>query len=301
MNAEIKTEWAEELAADLVKRSFSEPHWEKKQGAVVANERLTLFGLPIVVDRKMQYSKIDSMLCRELFIRHALVQGEWDSQQQFDRENKALLIELEAQAERARKPELAPGENEVFRFYNNRVPLDVFSTRSFEGWWKKAKVETPNLLKMTKDNLLEVELVELDESDLPTQWVYDGQQFNLSYRFDPGAVDDGVTVDVPVAVLAGLQKDPFEWLVPGMRLELITELIRSLPKSVRKNVVPANDWAKKALSQLPEVPTGELLTLLAKTLQQLSGVRVAPSDFDYSKLPSAMRMAYRVEIGRAHV
>ncbi len=294
MNAEIKTEWAEELAGDLVKRSFSEPHWEKKQGAVVANERLTLFGLPIVVDRKMQYSKIDSMLCRELFIRHALVQGEWDSQQQFDRENKALLIELEAQAERARKPELAPGENEVFRFYNNRVPLDVFSTRSFEGWWKKAKVDTPNLLKMTKDNLLEVEFVELDESDLPTQWIYDGQQFNLSYRFDPGAIDDGVTVDVPVAVLAGLQKDPFEWLVPGMRLELFTELIRSLPKSVRKNVVPANDWAKKALSQLPEVPTGELLTLLAKTLQQLSGVRVEPSDFDYSKLPSAMRMTYRV-------
>jgi ATP-dependent helicase HrpA len=205
MNAEIKTEWAEELAGDLVKRTFSEPHWEKKQGAVVANERLTLFGLPIVVDRKMQYSKIDSMLCRELFIRHALVQGEWDSQQQFDRENKALIIELEAQAERARKPELAPGENEVFRFYNNRVPLDVFSTRSFEGWWKKAKVETPNLLKMTKDNLLEVEFVELDDSDLPTQWVYDGQQFNLSYRFDPGAVDDGVTVDVPVGVLGGLQ------------------------------------------------------------------------------------------------
>lgn len=294
MNAEILPEWAEQLAGDLAKRSFAEPHWEKKQGAVVAVERVTLFGLPIVVGRKMQYSRVDPMLCRELFIRHALVEGDWDSQQQFDRENKVLIKELEAQAERARKPELAPGENEIFRFYNNRVPLDVVSTRSFEGWWKKAKQETPTLLSMTKQNLLEVEVQELSDEDLPTQWIYDGQQFNLSYRFDPGAVDDGVTVDVPVAVLAGLQEDPFEWLVPGMRQELVTELIRSLPKNIRKNVVPANDWAKKALAQLPEVPTGGLFELLAKTLQQLSGTQVSASDFDQSKLPSAMRMTYRV-------
>ncbi len=294
MNAEILPEWAEQLAGDLAKRSFAEPHWEKKQGAVVALERVTLFGLPIVVGRKMQYSRVDPMLCRELFIRHALVEGDWDSQQQFDRENKVLIEELEAQAERARKPELAPGENEIFRFYNNRVPLDVVSTRSFEGWWKKAKQETPKLLTMTKQNLLEVEVQELSDEDLPTQWIYDGQQFNLSYRFDPGAVDDGVTVDVPVAVLAGLQEDPFEWLVPGMRQELVTELIRSLPKNIRKNVVPANDWAKKALAQLPEVPTGGLLPLLAKTLQQLSGTAISAGDFDPSKLPSAMRMTYRV-------
>ena len=294
MNAEILPEWAEQLAGDLAKRSFAEPHWEKKQGAVVALERVTLFGLPIVVGRKMQYSRVEPMLCRELFIRHALVEGDWDSQQQFDRDNRQLIKELEAQAERARKPELAPGENEIFRFYNNRIPLDVLSTRSFEGWWKKAKHETPNLLTMTKQNLLEVEVVELSDEDLPTQWSYDGQQFNLSYRFDPGAIDDGVTVDVPVAVLAGLQQDPFEWLVPGMRLELVTELIRSLPKNIRKNVVPANDWAKKALSELPEVPTGALLTLLAKTLQNLSGTVISASDFDSSKLPSAMRMTYRV-------
>jgi ATP-dependent helicase HrpA len=294
MNAEILPEWAEQLAGDLAKRSFAEPHWEKKQGAVVALERVTLFGLPIVVGRKMQYSRVDPMLCRELFIRHALVEGDWDSVQQFDKENRSLISELEAQAERARKPELAPGENEIFRFYNNRIPLDVLSTRSFEGWWKKAKQETPKLLTMTKQNLLEVEVQELSDEDLPTQWVYDGQQFNLSYRFDPGAIDDGVTVDVPVAVLAGLQQDPFEWLVPGMRQELVTELIRSLPKNIRKNVVPANDWAKKALAQLPEVPTGALLTLLAKTLQQQSGFPIAAGDFDPGKLPSAMRMTYRV-------
>ena len=294
MNAEILPEWAEQLAGDLAKRSFSEPHWEKKLGAVVALERVTLFGLPIVVGRKMQYSRVDPMLCRELFIKHALVEGDWDSQQQFDRENKLLIQELEAQAERARKPQLAPGENEVFRFYNNRVPLDVVSTRSFEGWWKKAKLETPKLLTMTKQNLLEIEVPQLSEEELPTQWIYDGQQFNLSYRFDPGAIDDGVTVDIPVAVLAGLQQDPFEWLVPGMRQELVTELIRSLPKNIRKNVVPANDWANKALSQLPEVPTGGLLELLARTLQQLSGVVIKPTDFELEKLPSSMRMTYRV-------
>lgn len=294
MNAEILPEWAEQLAGDLAKRSFAEPHWEKKQGAVVALERVTLFGLPIVVGRKMQYSRVDPMLCRELFIRHALVEGDWDSQQQFDRENRKLIQELESQAERARRPDLAPGENEIFRFYNNRIPLDVFSTKSFEGWWKKAKQESPKLLTMTKENLLEVEVQELSDADLPTSWSYDGQQFNLSYRFDPGAIDDGVTVEVPVAVLAGLQSDPFEWLVPGMRQELITELIRSLPKSIRKNVVPATDWAKKVLTLLPEVPSGELLSLLAKTLRELSGVPISAQDFDPAKLPSAMRMTYRV-------
>ncbi|MEZ7857484.1 MAG: ATP-dependent RNA helicase HrpA, partial [Aquiluna sp.] len=180
MNAAVDPAWAEELAGDLVRRSVSEPHWEKKLGAVIGLERVMLFGLTLVANRKVQYSRIDPMLCRELFIRHALVYGEWDSKQVFDQKNKDLLIDMEAAADRARSPQLAAGEDDVFRFYNNRIPLDVFSTGSFEGWWKKAKHEKPEFLNMTKAELLGADETQLDEADYPGQVVIDGQEFSLS-------------------------------------------------------------------------------------------------------------------------
>jgi ATP-dependent helicase HrpA len=293
MNAAIDPAWAEALAGDLCKRSFSEPHWEKTQGSVVAYERVMLFGVPIVVSRRMQYSRIDAELCRELFVRHALVQGEWDSKQQFDRNNRSLMKQLEAEADRARKPQHSPDEDDAFRFYISRIPAEVFSTRTFEGWWRKAKHETPNLLTMTREDLLGEQIAAPDEHEHPTEWSHNGQKLKLRYRFDPAATDDGVSVDVPLPILASLDSDPFEWLVPGMRLELITELIRCLPKALRKNVVPAADWAAKALAQLPEEPNGNLFAVLAKTLQHLSGTKMSAEDFDVSKLPNSLRMTYR--------
>ena len=167
MNAAVDPAWAEELAGDLVRRSVSEPHWEKKLGAVIGLERVMLFGLTLVANRKVQYSRIDPMLCRELFIRHALVYGEWDSKQVFDQKNKDLLSDMEAAADRARSPQLAAGEDDVFRFYNNRIPLDVFSTGSFEGWWKKAKHEKPEFLTMTKAELLGADETQPRRSRLP--------------------------------------------------------------------------------------------------------------------------------------
>jgi ATP-dependent helicase HrpA len=294
MNAAIDPAWAEKLAGELCKRTFSEPHWEKTQGAVVAYERVTLYGVPIVTNRRMQFSRINLEYSRELFIRHALVQGEWDSKQAFDRANRALLKELEALADRARKPQLAPDEDDVFRFYDARVPAEVVSTRSFEGWWKAARHTTPDLLTMTRADLLGEQNQQADGVEHPSEILVSGQEFRLSYRFDPGAVDDGATATVPLPVLATLTPDAFEWLVPAMRAELVTELIRSLPKNLRRNVVPAADWAAKALAVLPEVPAGNLLVTLAKTLQQLSGTKFEAADFDTSRLTSAMRMTYRV-------
>ena len=294
MNAAVDPAWAEELAGDLVRRSVSEPHWEKKLGAVIGLERVMLFGLTLVANRKVQYSRIDPMLCRELFIRHALVYGEWDSKQVFDQKNKDLLIDMEAAADRARSPQLAAGEDDVFRFYNNRIPLDVFSTGSFEGWWKKAKHEKPEFLNMTKAELLGADETNLDEADYPGQVVIDGQEFSLSYLFDPGNEHDGVSVEVPISLLASIRPEGFEWLIPAMRLELITELIRSLPKAVRKNVVPAKDWAAKVIRNLPTEPTGKITEVLATQLQSLSGVRVAPEDFSPEVLPAQLKVSYRV-------
>ena len=294
MNAAINPEWAEALAGDLVKRTFSEPHWQKTQGAVVAYERVMLFGVPIVTNRRMQYSRIDTAYCRELFIRHALVEGDWDSVQQFDRANRNLIKQLEALAERARKPQFAPDEHDIYRFYSQRIPAEVFSTRTFEGWWRKAKHETPSLLTMTRDDLLPAEVQEPNEQENPKSWTMNGRELKLRYRFEPGAPDDGVTVDIPLELLSEANADEFDWLVPGLRVELVAELIRGLPKNLRRNVVPAVDWAKKALATLPEYPNENLVATVAKTLRSLSGTHMTAADFSPEQLPSSMRMTYRV-------
>ncbi len=294
MNAAINPEWAEALAGDLVKRSFSEPHWEKSQGAVVAYERVMLFGVPIVVSRRMQYSRIDPSLCRDLFIRHALVHGEWDSKQQFERANQQLLKQLEALADRARKPQFAPDDEDVYRFFNARIPEEVISTRSFEGWWRKAKQHTPDLLTMTRDDLLPPEIQPPSEKDNPKEWALGEHKLKLRYRYEPGAPDDGVTVDLPLGILSQINADEFDWLVPGMRTELIAELIRGLPKNIRRNVVPAADWALKALSALPEHLDEPLVATLAKTLRTLSGTHMTAADFNFAALPTSLRMSYRV-------
>ena len=294
MNAAIDPAWAERLGGDLCKRSYSEPLWDATQGAVIGYERVLLFGVPIVARRRMQFARVDAAFSRELFIRHALVMGEWDSKPAFDRANRSLIKQLEAAADRARKPQLAPDEDAIFNFYHQRIPAEVVSTRTFEGWWRKAQNETPKLLTMTREDLLGEEQASPDEHDHPSQWLHNGQQLKLRYRFDPGATDDGVCVDVPLPILASLNSDEFDWLVPGLRLELVTELIRSLPKNVRRHVVPANDWAKRALAALPETPKGNLAVVLAKTLQQLSGTKIDAADFDLTRLTTALRMTYRV-------
>lgn len=294
VNASIDPAWAEELAGDLCKRSVTEPHWEKKLGAVIGFEKVNLFGVPIVQGRKVQYAKIDPLFCRELFIRHALVYGEWDSNQVFDKKNKELLQEMEADADRARSPQLAANEDDVFRFYNNRIPLDVFSTRSFEGWWKKVRLDSPDFMTMTKAELLGADTSAASLEDHPGSMVVDGQEFNLSYVFDPGSPHDGVVVEIPVTLLAGVTQAGFEWLVPSMRMELITELIRGLPKPIRKHVVPAKDFAAKVLSSLPEEPNGDITSAVAHELKQLSGLRVQESDFNLASLATSLQVSYKI-------
>jgi ATP-dependent helicase HrpA len=294
MNAAIDTAWAEEIAGDLCRRSYSDPHWEKKLGAVIGLERVVLFGLPIVSGRKMQYSRVDPLFARELFIRHALVAGEWHSPQAFEQKNLQIIGQLAELAERTRNPRLLPDEEDLFRFFHNRIPLDVFSTRSFEGWWKVAKNEKPELLTISQEKLFGERVEEPTEDDAPKMWLQDGQQLKLSYRFDPGAIDDGVTVEVPLPLLSTISPENFDWLIPSMRSELVTELIRTLPKVIRRNVVPAADWARKTLDLLPDQPQGRLTEVLAQTLQRLAGVKIEAGDFDLEKLPSSLRMTYRI-------
>ncbi|WP_349897559.1 ATP-dependent RNA helicase HrpA [Parafrigoribacterium soli] len=302
MNAAIDLAWVEPLAGDLVKRSYGEPHWEKKQGAAVAYEKVTLYGVPIVARRRIQFSRVDPVYARELFIRHALVEGEWDLDRTgaqvkaFDLANRGLRAELAELEERTRRRDILYDDEAVFEFYDRRIPADVVSQRSFESWWKKARLESPTLLTMTRENLVADEpgAEPVDETSYPTHWQQRDQRLSLSYHFEPGASDDGVTVTIPIALLAGLSADGFDWQVPGLREELVTSLIKSLPKAIRRNVVPAADWARRLTAELPLEPDGGLTTVLAELIRSKTYVPVAGTDFDLGRVPAHLRMSFAV-------
>ncbi|WP_449279688.1 ATP-dependent RNA helicase HrpA [Leucobacter sp. GX0328] len=299
--AVVDPAWAEELAGPLAKRSYSEPHWEKKQGAAVAYERVTLFGVPIVDRRRVQLARFDQAHARELFIRHALVDGDWESPQAFDRANRQLRRELEQLEERTRRRDIVSDDEAIFEFYDARVPADVVSTRSFEGWWKEKRRTAPNFLHLRRDDLMEDEAEAVDEHEFPRQWKHGDQTLRLRYRFDPTAADDGVTVNVPLPLLPRLDSADFEKLVPGLRQELVTALIKTLPKAIRKHVVPAADWARQllvAVSPKVEHDDASLLRLLADEIRRRTSVPVSPDDFAPDRLPSHLTPTFRVVDGR---
>jgi ATP-dependent helicase HrpA len=296
----IDTAWVEPLAGDLLKRTYGEPHWEKKQGAVVAFERVTLFGVPIVQRRRVQYNRIDPVHSRELFIRHALVEGEWESQQAFDRSNRKLRRELEQLEERTRRRDILLDDETVVAFYDARIPAEIATTRDFEGWWRRTRRDQPDLLTMRREDLLDESAASAaeDDDEYPTQWRSGDQRLAVRYRFEPGAEDDGVSVQVPLAVLPRMREEGFDWQVRGLRKELVTALIKALPKQIRKNVVPAADWAEKIVTELPDdaptTPTESFRATLAKTIQRLVHVPVSESDFDMSRVPSHLLPTYAV-------
>ena len=258
--ASIEPEWVEPVAAHLVKRSYSEPRWSKSRGAVIATEKATLYGIPIVADRAVNFARIDPVTSRELFISRALVEGDWQTRHHFFRDNATLLAEAAGLEQRARRRGLVAGEDALFAFYDARVPADVVSARHFDAWWKKQRDETPDLLTLTLDDLLSAEAADVDSAAYPEAWTSEspGQPagLSLSYAFEPGADIDGVTIDIPLSTLNQARPDEFSWQVPGLRQELVTELIRSLPKALRRELVPAPDVAREVLARLsPPAPS----------------------------------------------
>ncbi|MET0813492.1 MAG: ATP-dependent RNA helicase HrpA [Microbacterium sp.] len=312
--AVIDPEWAEPLAGDLAKRSLSEPHWSKSAGAASVYEKITLFGVDIVPKRRVQLARFDRPFARELFLRHALVEGEWDVSHldkrvtAFERRNLELRRRLQKVEERERRRDILVGDEAVYRFYDARIPRDVFDLRSFEKWWKDAAATTPRLLDMSEADLVD-DASRGDERDFPARWTQGDQVLSLAYRFEPGAPDDGVTAVVPLALLAQLRPDGFDWQVPGMRDELITALLRSLPKAIRRHVVPAADWAAKLAEELvgqgPEshggLPPSTLLDALASRIQRVANQRVSAADFELERVPGHLLVSFRAvdERGRA--
>ncbi|GAA4923459.1 ATP-dependent helicase HrpA [Stackebrandtia albiflava] len=293
VNGRIEPEWIEPLAGHLVKRNYSEPHWEKKRAAVMAVEKVSLYGLPIVTARKVNFGRIDPATSRDLFIRSALVEGDWDTHHDFFAQNRRLLEEVEDLEHRARRRDILVDEQTLYDFYDERLPADVVSGRHFDSWWKKARKADPELLNLEKSMLINEAADTVDAADYPDFFEAGGVRLPLSYQFEPGTAADGVTVDIPLPVLGRLDADAFGWQVPGLREELATAWIKSLPKALRRPFAPAPDHAKAALHGVTP-GDGSLLDTLSVRLRDMRGVTIPRDAWDESKIPGHLLMTFRV-------
>ncbi|ATL28898.1 ATP-dependent RNA helicase HrpA [Streptomyces formicae] len=293
VNARIEPEWVEPLAQHLLKRTYSEPHWEKDQAAVMAIEKVTLYGVPIVTDRKVNYGRIDPEVSRDLFIRNALVEGDWRTHHKFFAANRKLLTEVEELEHRARRRDILVDDETLFDFYDQRVPEDVVSGAHFDSWWKKKQREEPELLDFERSMLINEKAGDVSKDDYPDSWRQGQLKFKVTYQFEPGADADGVTVHIPLQVLNQVTDDGFDWQIPGLREQVVIELIRSLPKPIRRHYVPAPNYATAFLERA--VPLQEPLHVtLARELQRMVGVPVAPDDFDLTRVPDHLKITFRI-------
>jgi ATP-dependent helicase HrpA len=288
--ARVEPEWIEPLAEHLVKRDYSEPHWDSRRGAVMAFEKVVLYGLPIVASRRVGYGRIDPLLSRDLFIRHALVEGDWRTHHAFFHNNRRTIEEIASLEARARRRDLLVDDETLFSLYDARVGAEVVSSRHFDSWWKKVRKQQPELLTFDRSMLM---TRDVDLSGFPDEWRYRDFTFPLTYAFEPGSDVDGVTAHVPVAVLNQVPFEEFTWQVRGFREELVTELLRSLPKQLRRHFVPAPDVARKLTPTLVH-DDRSLEEALSYLLWRESGHEVNPADFDVSRVPQHLRMRFEI-------
>ncbi|MET8560772.1 ATP-dependent RNA helicase HrpA [Streptomyces flaveolus] len=293
VNAKIEPEWVEPLAGHLLKRTYSEPHWEKDQAAVMAYEKVTLYGVPIVAQRKVNYGRIDPEVSRELFIRNALVEGDWRTHHKFFADNRKLLSEVEELEHRARRRDIVVDDDTLFEFYDQRVPEHVVSGAHFDSWWKRKRQEQPDFLDFEREMLIRESAEAVTKADYPDTWQQGQLKFRVTYQFEPGADADGVTVHIPLQVLNQVTDEGFDWQIPGLREEVVTELIRSLPKPIRRNYVPAPNYARAFLQKA--VPLQEPLTVtMARELKRMVGVPFEADDFDWAKIPDHLKITFRI-------
>ena len=293
MNAQIDPDWIEPLAAHLVTRTYSEPHWERRPAAVIASERVTLYGIPVVADRPVTYGSIDPQVSREIFIRNALVDGDWETHHQFFHDNRALLDQAEDLEHRARRRDIVVDDQVLIDFYDARIPAHVVSGAHFDTWWTTARRDNPDLLTFTRDLIVTDRAGQVRADDFPDQWPLTDLPLRLTYQFEPGEDADGVTLHVPLAVLNQIRADDLQWQVPGLREELITALIKSLPKSVRVHLVPAPDKARELVARISP-DGGSLTSALERAIAATMGVQIAPDDWDWSRVPEHLTITIRV-------
>ncbi|TPH14438.1 ATP-dependent RNA helicase HrpA [Litorilituus lipolyticus] len=293
MNAKIDPLWIEPLAKHLIKKSYSEPHWEKKQGAVMAFEQVTLYGLVIVGKRKVNFNQIEPDTCRQLFIQEALVHGDSFIKEEFLKHNQALVASIEKLEQKARRKDFLIDDQQLIDFYLDKTPDSVICQRSFLAWWKKEKQQNPKLLNFTKAFLLNETSTELSKKEYPDTWQQQGLTLPLKYHFSPGDLDDGISVVIPIALLNQVQIENFDWLIPALRFDLAVSLIKALPKTLRRNFVPAPNYAQACLDNMLEFE-GNFKDSLAKQLLRMTGVKLPDDAWDNIVLPVHLTMNFQI-------
>ena len=293
MVAEIEPEWIEPLAEHLTKKSYSEPRWSKSRGAVIADEKVSLYGVPIVAARPVNYGSIDPTVSREIFIQSALVEGDWNTRHKFFKQNQQLIREVEELEHKSRRRDILVDERTLFEFYDQRIGTDVVSQKHFDTWWKKAEKQDPELLNFERSFLINDDAEPVSKLDFPNFWHQGNLKLKLTYQFEPGTDADGVTVHIPLPLLNQVEMTGFDWQIPGLREELVIALIKSLPKSYRRNFVPAPNYAQAFLGRA--VPLEKtLLDTLIYELRRMTGVTVEAEHWHWEQIPSHLKMTFRV-------
>ena len=293
MVAEIEPEWIEPLAEHLIKKSYSEPRWSKSRGAVIADEKVSLYGVPIVAARPVNYGSIDPTVSREIFIQSALVEGDWNTKHKFFKQNQQLIREVEELEHKSRRRDILVDERTLFEFYDQRIGTEVVSQKHFDTWWKKAEKQDPELLNFERSFLINDDAEQVSKLDFPNFWHQGNLKLKLTYQFEPGTDADGVTVHIPLPLLNQVEMTGFDWQIPGLREELVIALIKSLPKSYRRNFVPAPNYAQAFLSRA--VPLEKpLLDTLIYELRRMTGVTVEAEHWNWEQIPSHLKMTFRV-------
>ncbi len=293
MVAEIEPEWIEPLAEHLTKKSYSEPRWSKSRGAVIADEKVSLYGVPIVAARPVNYGSIDPTVSREIFIQSALVEGDWNTKHKFFKQNQQLIREVEELEHKSRRRDILVDERTLFEFYDQRIGTDVVSQKHFDTWWKKAEKQDPELLNFERSFLINDDAEQVSKLDFPNFWHQGNLKLKLTYQFEPGTDADGVTVHIPLPLLNQVEMTGFDWQIPGLREELVIALIKSLPKSYRRNFVPAPNYAQAFLWRA--VPLEKpLLDTLIYELRRMTGVTVEAEHWNWEQIPSHLKMTFRV-------
>ena len=290
--AKIQPQWVEYAAKHLLKYHYSEPRWEKRAAQVAADERSSLYGITIIPKKRVNFGLIDAVVSRQLFIRHALVYGEYNCQAEFFKHNRALIEEVENLEAKARRRDILVDEEILYDFYDRLIPDNIYSGPSFEKWRKVFERKSPEALLLTKDYLMQRDDSHVQNEQYPDHLNIGDMILPLSYHFEPGARDDGVTVKIPAAALNQLSEYSFDYLVPGMLEEKIIEFIRSLPKQVRKQFVPVPEYAKACLESIDsELP---LVEAICKSLKRMTGFFIDEDLLCHHQFSDHMQMRYEV-------
>ncbi len=293
INAKIEPEWIEPIAGSLVKRQYSDPHWEKKPAQVVAFESVSLYGLPIVTRRRVHYGPLDPDLANQIFIREALVNGDWHCRAPFFRHNQSLIQEVELLEQKSRRRDVLVDEEILFDFYRSRIPHDIINGAGFEKWRKKAEKDDPNLLFLSRQQLMQHQAEQVTADYYPDQMLVNRVPLKLEYHFEPGKQHDGITQTIPLSLLNQTSAERYEWLVPGLLRDKIIFLLKALPKSLRRHFIPVPKYADDCLKDLsPE--SGALLPALSERLRKLTGVEIDEKDWRTDELPLYLQMNFKL-------